>query len=254
MSGVPAGDGENGRSLDSAKPQADMTSNGMVAPMTTNAAMPRSMTFWPMQRRPWLLGALVCAATATMTFVLVFAMTSDASRPVSGSPIAAPAAASSPPAATTPERTFTQVPALCSLLRPTTVTKYLPGTTCSATSGQASWISKLPSTNGDFFSVYININLTSLSHTLYDGMKSRALSLFTDVTVTDSRPVADLGDEAYLIFGSGSVDSRAYLLLVDGNAEIMINYGGLLAGHGVSQEQSEASVIAMGHDIIGSLR
>lgn len=251
MSGVPTVEPEEGWS------PPDSAAEAMVAGAAHGMILPAR------QRRPWLLGALVCVVAAVSTFVPVFAMTGPPPNAVPDPPVAAPTGAPDPLAGDTSGRTFTHVPEQCALLSPETVTRYLPGTTCNPNAYQPAagkgahgmWGSP-PS---QVLSSYINTSVLVLlspiaTRSVFNQMKNEAATMFTGLTVTDSRPVTDLGEDAYLVYGTYSLNSRAYLLVIDGNAGITIDHSASVRQQPVPQEQAEAAVIAMAHDVIRSLR
>ncbi|HZU47685.1 MAG TPA: hypothetical protein VFA16_10630 [Mycobacterium sp.] len=109
-----------------------------------------------------------------------------------------------------------------------------------------------------YYTAHIDVLLSqpSLSQLFYDKMKSEIATLMSWVTVQDSRPVTGLGNEAYIVFGTRSESSEAYLLVIDGNAEIDIQYEVSSIGRqaqAASESQSEAAVLAMSHDVIRNL-
>lgn len=222
---------------------------------------------WPIiaaeQRRPWLLGALICAVASVSTFVPVFAMTAPSpSVAASGSTAATPTVPSNPLADPNSGRTFTQAAEPCALLSPETITRYSPNTTCNpnvvqpqkGTGSHAMWNSPPAQVLSQYFTISIEVILSPGAHLVHNQMKNTALTMFTGLQVTDSRPIPGLGDEAYLVYGTYSIGSRAYLLVLDGNAGIVIDYNGSIKQKPIPAEQATAAVQAMAHDVIAGLR
>jgi hypothetical protein len=215
----------------------------------------------PKPGQPWLLGAAVCAAAAASAFVIVFAVTGPPPEVVTGAPVPISAAVRNPLAGSTSGRTFTRVAQRCALLKPATVARYLPGTTCRPTSvpiqngvgNVALWNTRQPTFAGGYVSANIEADLSSVSRLVFESEKAGVVTSFTGLTVKDSRPVTGLGDAAYLVYGTYPQSSRAYLLVVDGNAGITIDYSGSLALGPIPEEEAEAAVLAMAHDVLNSL-
>src|ERR1051326_3050952 len=110
MSGIPTADGQ--------------AFSDAPEPSTADAATPHKIGLSDRPKRPWLLGALVCAATAAATFVLVFATTAQAPKHVSSSPIPAATGAPHLRVSATPTPTFTQLPTGCTILSSPVVAQY----------------------------------------------------------------------------------------------------------------------------------
>ena len=215
-------------------------------------------------RHPWRIGAVVCTAAAAFAFALFFALTGQPSRVTPPSARAASSGASSSATIVASGPTFSHLPEQCDLIDSATVAKYLPGAACDRKAYQVSgdrsamWTSPTSLTADVFYMTHIDVLLSppSVIQTVYNKMKSETATLMSWATVKDRRPVAGIGIEAYIVFGTSSASSESYLLIVDGNAEIDIQYevspiGG--QAQAASQSQSETAVLAMARDIIRNL-
>jgi hypothetical protein len=214
------------------------------------------------QRRPWLLGALVCAVASVSTFVPVYAMTGPSTNVASGPPAATPTVPSNPFADPSTGRTFTHVAEPCALLSPETVTRYSPNATCNPhvfqpqanTGSNAIWRSPPAQVLSQYFTISVEVILSPAARVVHNRMKTSATTMFTGLKVTDSRPITGLGDEAYVVYGTYSTGSRTYLLVLDGNAVIIIDYNGSIKQKPIPHEQAQAAVQAMARDVIAGLR
>jgi hypothetical protein len=160
------------------------------------------------------------------------------------------------------------VPQPCALLSASTVAEYLPGGTCSPgyslevpgqPDSRATWSSTGITASGDFFDDDVEVSLLppsimSMIGNIFDYMKSLDATTFSGATIRDSRPVAGLGDEAYIVFRTDVGGATTYLVVDDGNAQIDIKYDATADGRAPLQAWAEAAVLTMAHDIIKGLR
>jgi hypothetical protein len=217
------------------------------------AERPRVRFSLPAQHwRVRLLGALVAAVCAVVSFALLMGLTASPSHAGSGSSHAAAASG------------FSHLPQPCALLSASTVAEYLPGATCepdaAANPGMAGsnadWTPTTGSPNGSFGGD-VEVGLMSPPSVLegvFDQMKSMDAMPSTGQTVRDSRPVAGLGDEAYIVFKTDGGTATTFLIVDDENAQIDISYDMTVVGQAPSQTWAEAAVLAMARDVIKGLR
>jgi hypothetical protein len=178
-------------------------------------------------------------------------------------PHAAPASSHQPsrPAAT---NAFSYLPQRCALLSAPVVAEYLSGTTCASNAyenpggaeSRAVWDSTRISASGDYFGGDVDVMLSpsSIIGSVFDQMKSLDTVTSRFQKIRDSRPVAGLGDAAYIVFKTSTGSSQTYLVVDDKNAQINISYGAAVHGQAPSRAWAEGAVLAMARDIIKKLR
>lgn len=224
----------------------------------------RNGTLLAQPRQVKLLGALVAAVCAVAVYLLAMNLT--------GSPQQA-ASAGARPASATPvaAKTFSRLPQRCALLSAAIVTKYLPGTSCNShayenpggADSRALWTTPATaaaSGNGDYFTddVEVMLEQPGVMKTLFDSAKSEDTVASGGAVIHDSRPVAGLGTEAYMVFETFRGSSKTLLEVEDENALISINFDaaaiGLTAHNAeVPQSQAEQATLAMARDIMKKL-
>ncbi len=195
--------------------------------------------------------------------VVVAVSGGDAESAASEKPSGAPGAAAPPAPA---KKSFTKVPEGCGLIKPSTVARIAPGTQCKPSqfdnATMAAMITRMPSWEtpfgtGQMLRLSVNLTVSPAASGMYDMHKRSALEALKKVrTITDSRPLSGLGEDAYVVHGvdKDPMDlAEAQVIVRDGNAEftVSLTYDARAAGR--NQQQAEDAAVAAARDVLGSL-
>lgn len=197
----------------------------------------------------------MAVACAVGVYALVMGLT--------GSPQQGALAGARPASRPTATKVFSRLPQRCALLSSAVVMEYLPGTTCNSqayenpggTDSRALWTTPASSANGDYFTddVEVLLEQPSLINTEFNSAKSLDTVPSRYQVTHDSRPVAGLGTEAYIVYGASRESSKTFLEVEVENALISIDLDATVHGQGVPQAQAEQAALAMARDIIKKL-
>jgi hypothetical protein len=261
---------------DKSRSGAETTLTGPLTGPLSGPVEGRSRVRFSLPAQPWrvrLLGTLVAAVCAAASYALVMGLTGSlshagsASSPTVSDASSPAASGNSSHAAAAP--TFSHLPRPCSLLSASIVAEYLPRTTCDSNisgipgGSNAMWNSPTGSASGGYFVGDVEATLMPGNEieSTFDELKASTATMFSGETIRDSRPIAGLGDEAYIVFAASPVisgvggEDSTYLIVADENALIDIDYDTTtIQGQAVPQTQAEAAALAMARDVIKGLR
>lgn len=220
------------------------------------------------KRWPWVAaGCAIAAVCVGITTVIVGGG--------SGSPHNTAAPSPSPsPAVTTAGKVFSHVADGCTLVKPPTIAAYVPGAICIPMPSSLPSLAGVPAmpagvilkvsswgnigpqrTGGLVGNITATVMVTASAQYQYAAMKKGALLHGAAVTVTDSRPLTGLGDEAYVVYGTEPHMGAVWLVSRWGNASIEVIYTAstTLGGQAVPQHPAEEAAVAAAHDVYSSL-
>ncbi|MEU9116446.1 hypothetical protein AB0D04_33025 [Streptomyces sp. NPDC048483] len=220
--------------------------------------------------RRWLIGGGAALAVAAIVGVVVAMSGGDGKSTASEKSAAAPGGAVKPPAPGAAEsagKTYTKVPEGCELIKASTLARIAPGTECKPSqfdnATMAAMITRMPNwktpfgSGGAFLDLDVNLSVAPGAKGMYDMHKKSALTALGKVrTVTDSRPLGDLGDEAHVVHAVDKEPmhlAEATVIVRAGNATYTVGYSYDTEGSGLNQKQAEDAVIAAARDVLGSL-
>ncbi|WP_407288724.1 hypothetical protein [Streptomyces sp. BP-8] len=214
--------------------------------------------------RPWLIGGGALLAVGAIVGVVVAVSGGDGESAASGKPSGAPGAAAPPAPA---KKSFTKVPEGCELIKPSTLARIAPGTECKPSqfdhATMAAMITRMPSWEtpfgaaGHMLDLQVNLMVSPSASGMYDIHKKSALEALKKVrTITDSRPLSGLGEDAYVVHGvdKDPMDlAEAQVIVREGNAEFTVSLTYDTRAAGRNQRQAEDAAIAAARDVLGSL-
>lgn len=219
--------------------------------------------------RPWLIGGGAALAVAAIVGVIIATSGGGGKSDASGTPgvPGAPGGTAKPSALAPAEKTFTHVPDGCSLIKASTIASIAPGAACTPSqfdnTTMAAMITKMPrwespSGAGELIQMNVHLQVSATAKSFYGIEKQSALNVLGKMaTITDSRSLSGLGEEAYVVHATEKSPfdgGEAHVIVREGNAEFSVGYTySNSSGPAKTQQQAEDAAIAAARDVLGSL-
>lgn len=217
--------------------------------------------------RPWLIGGGVALAVAAIVGVVIAMSGGDGESAAEGKQSGARGGAAEPQVPTAAGKSFTKVPEGCRLIKASTIARIAPGTECKPSqfdnATMAAMITRMPSwdmpfgSGGGSLSLDVNLTVSPSASGMFDVHKKSALEALKKVrTITDSRSLGGLGEDAYVVHGVDKDPfdlAEAQVIVREGNAEFTVSLTYDTKDSGRNQQQAEDAVVAAARDVLGSL-
>ncbi|KJK56432.1 hypothetical protein UK12_22650 [Saccharothrix sp. ST-888] len=209
-------------------------------------------------------GGAVVLAAAVIAGVIIATSGNDGPGAAPGAPGDA-----AKPAPAAGGKAYTHVPDGCALVRPATVESLVPGAACKPgqldNATMAAMITRTPKwdrpfgSGGDYAHLDVDLDVGPSVQDMYDMRKKSILKVMGDVaTITDSRSLSGLGDEAYAVVAADKPElgngAQAHVIVRAGNAAFAVEYAYTArSGPAKTQQQLVDAATTAARDVLGSL-
>ncbi|MBL1119844.1 hypothetical protein JK364_47215 [Streptomyces sp. 110] len=199
---------------------------------------------------------------------MVIAMSGgDDENTAEGKQSGAPGGAAMPQAPTSAGKSFTKVPQGCQLIKASTIARIAPETECKPSqfdnATMAALITRMPSwetpfgSGGGSLKLRVNLTVGPSASGMFDIHKKSAIEALKKMrTITDSRSLSGLGEDAYVVHGVDKDPfhlAEAQVIVREGNAEFTASITYDTREPGTNQQRAEDAVAAAARDVLGSL-